>query len=65
MLTDEVRAHLPADHSVVLFGFEAHVCILQTVKDLLESNYKVFLLADGVSCRFAEDKDVAIQVSLG
>lgn len=62
MLTDEVRAHLPTDHSVVLFGLETHVCVLQTVKDLVQSNYNVFLLADGVSSRFAEDKEMAIQV---
>ncbi len=61
MMTEEVRSHLPSDHSIVLFGFEAHVCILQTVKDLLQLNRKVFLLADGVSCRFSEDKEVAIQ----
>ncbi len=62
MLTEEVRSQLPAEHSILLFGFEAHVCILQTVKDLLESNFKVFVLADGISCRFPEDKEIAIQV---
>lgn len=64
MLTDEVRSKLPSDHSVVLFGIETHVCILQTVKDLLHHNYKVFLLADGVSTRYPEDKEIAIQVNI-
>lgn len=37
--------------SVILTGMEAHVCVYQTARDLLENGYKVFLVSDAVSSR--------------
>ena len=37
--------------TLVLAGIEAHVCILQTALDALESGYRVHVLADAVSSR--------------
>ncbi|KAG0324969.1 Isochorismatase domain-containing protein 1 [Dissophora globulifera] len=49
MFVPEVEPHLQGIKSVVLFGIESHVCVLQTALDLLENNFDVHVLADGVS----------------
>ncbi|KAF9127114.1 Isochorismatase domain-containing protein 1 [Mortierella sp. 14UC] len=49
MYIPEVEKELKGIKSVVLFGIESHVCVLQTALDLLENNYDVHVLADGVS----------------
>jgi nicotinamidase-related amidase len=46
---------------VLLAGIEAHVCVYQTALDLLESGYDVHIVADAVSSRTAENRDIAIR----
>jgi len=36
---------------IILFGIEAHVCILQTALDLKQLGYQVFVVADAISAR--------------
>ena len=48
-------------HQVVVAGIEAHVCVLQTVLDLLAHGYRVFVPADAVASRNDFDWDVALQ----
>lgn len=45
----------------ILGGIEAHVCVLQTGLDLLDSGYAVHILSDGVFSRTAENHDLALQ----
>lgn len=47
--------------TVVLTGMETHVCIAQTVLDLLDAGFAVFLPVDSVASRFAVDRDTAIR----
>eukprot|EP01087_Luapelamoeba_hula_P020812 TRINITY_DN715_c3_g3_i5.p1 TRINITY_DN715_c3_g3~~TRINITY_DN715_c3_g3_i5.p1 ORF type:complete len:179 (-),score=33.88 TRINITY_DN715_c3_g3_i5:113-649(-) len=66
MLTDEVRSKMrdadnSARKSVVLFGIEAHVCVLQTALDLLEEDYDVHILADGTSSSRTYERDIAFK----
>lgn len=44
----------PAQRQVVVAGMEAHVCVLQTVLELLASGHEVHLCWDGVSGRGEE-----------
>jgi len=45
---------------IVLAGVEAHVCVLQTGLDLIEAGFQVFVVADCVSSRRAESREVAL-----
>ena len=46
---------------ILVAGVETHVCVYQTVKDLLSTGYDVTLIADAVSSRTAENKAIALQ----
>lgn len=45
---------------IVVAGIEAHVCVLQTVLDLLGSGFQVFVAADAVSSRQEFDCKIAL-----
>ncbi|OCF37064.1 hypothetical protein I317_07384 [Kwoniella heveanensis CBS 569] len=52
MITDEVLPFLKNYDNFILVGIEAHVCILQTVLDLLDDprlQKRVYILADAIS----------------
>jgi nicotinamidase-related amidase len=44
----------------VLCGIEAHVCVSQTCLDLLEHGHRVFVVADAISSRTEENRQVAL-----
>ena len=46
---------------VLVCGIEAHVCVYQTVGDLLANGYDVTLIADAISSRTAENKEIALR----
>lgn len=47
--------------NVVVVGIEAHVCVQQTVLDLLRLGYLPFVCADAVGSRRPVDRDMALQ----
>lgn len=46
---------------VLISGIEAHVCVYQTSLDLVALGYEVHVLADVVSSRTAENREIALQ----
>lgn len=58
----ELRARLDETdrRQTVIFGIEAHVCVLQTAMDLAAAGSEVFVAADAVSSRRLESKAVAL-----
>jgi nicotinamidase-related amidase len=47
--------------NVIVCGIESHVCVLQTVIDLLENDFKPVLIEDCVSSRNLNDKKIAVE----
>ena len=45
---------------VLVCGIEAHICVTQSVVDLLGDGYDVFLLVDCITSRKAESKETAL-----
>ena len=50
----------PTAREVVVAGVEAHVCVLQTVAELLASEHRVVVVADAVGSRDPADRDAAL-----
>jgi nicotinamidase-related amidase len=46
---------------IIVCGIEAHVCVNQTVHDLLLAGYKPHLIVDAISSRYAKNKEVAVE----
>lgn len=50
-----------ARRKVVVAGIETHVCVLQTVLDLLTRDVQVFVAVDAVGSRYPQDHDLALR----
>ena len=48
-------------HKILVCGIEAHVCVAQSVLDLLADGWRVYVAADAVGSRFAVDYRVALE----
>ena len=57
-LTEGLRA--ANAQQIVVGGLETHVCVNQTVHDLLNSDYEVHILTDCIASRFEYDKQAGL-----
>jgi nicotinamidase-related amidase len=46
---------------MLVCGIEAHVCVYQTVRDMLAAGYEVEIAVDSISSRNGENKRIAIE----
>jgi len=46
---------------IVVAGIETHVCVLQTVMDLLAEGLRVFVVGEAVAARHGRDHETALQ----
>ena len=46
---------------IMIFGVETHICVEQTVLDMLSAGLEVYLISDCVGSRFDTDKETAIR----
>ena len=49
----------------LIAGIETHVCVYQTAADLLDSGYEVHVVADAVSSRTAQNRQIALEALRG
>jgi nicotinamidase-related amidase len=56
----EKLEHL-SNRNVILAGIEAHVCVYQTSRDLLDEGYHVEVVSDAVSSRSAENRSIGLR----
>ncbi len=47
--------------NVLMAGIEAHICVYQTARDLVRSGYRVEIIADAVSSRTPENKQIGLE----
>jgi nicotinamidase-related amidase len=47
--------------NILVAGMETHVCVMQTVLDLLALGFRVFVAVDAVSCRYPIDHETALR----
>ena len=47
--------------NVIVMGIEAHICVYQTVRHLLDKGFHVEVIADAVSSRKAHNKVIALE----
>ena len=55
------RLQTLARKQILLCGIETHVCVYQTASDLLRKGYDVSVIADAVSSRTPENKQIALE----
>ena len=60
---DTIRRRIEASgrRQIILFGIEAHICVLQTALDLVHAGYETILVTDCTSSRRLSDKGTALQ----
>ncbi len=57
-----LRAALSGDNrQTVIFGIEAHVCVLQTALEMAEARHDVTVVVDAISSRSEHSKETALQ----
>lgn len=60
---DEIAAWVKqtGKKNILVCGVEAHICVMQTVLDLLDAGLNVFVVADCIGSRKAYDKEIGLK----
>lgn len=63
MLSEPVNERLKLTNmkSLIICGAEAHICVLKTTLDAIEQGHEVHVVADAVSSRTPENKNLALE----
>ncbi len=58
-ITDQLK--LTNKKSLIICGVESHICVLKTALDAIQAGYQVHVVADAVSSRTPENKQLALE----
>ncbi|ROR30518.1 isochorismatase family protein [Mobilisporobacter senegalensis] len=58
-ISDQIKSY--NKKNIVVCGIEAHVCVLQTVIDLVAAGYNVIIVEDCITSRKIHDKEIALK----
>ena len=56
---DQLKAY--GKKQIIIVGTEAHVCVLQTCLDLVQSGFEVIIIQDAIGSRNLEHKKLAVE----
>lgn len=59
---DETKNLLKEKENIFVFGIETHICVFQTVIDLLKNNYNVFVVKNACASRKKDEYKTAISL---
>ncbi len=57
------KIHESGKNQIIITGAESHICVLQTVLDLLQQEYTVYLVKDAVCSRHKLDWETALNMA--
>ena len=57
----EVLIQSSAKKNIITCGIESHICVYQTVRDLIKQNYNVFIVKDAISSRKEFERNIGFE----
>ena len=60
--TENLKNELKEKNNIFVLGIETHICVFQTVLDLLKDGYKVFVVKDACASREKEEYKTSINL---
>ena len=57
---DKIDRFIHRKNNIVIYGIEAHICVAQSALDAKKKGFNTYVIADAVSARTDENKDIAI-----
>lgn len=58
---DQIEKQIHSKKYVIICGIESHICVLQTVVDLIKEGYVPIIVTDCISSRKAHDIEIAVK----
>lgn len=62
LTTEGLKETIKEKENIFVFGIETHICVFQTVIDLLKENYNVFVIKDACASREKEEHKTALSL---